>query len=120
MMFGNALHLLKPKVHFASDCHTLENDTVRFKCATLNALGMERETVVLLDCEKGTIALGDEADSVNVKGEKKLLDKRTNELEVLPFWVTTRPHEWNCITAARRRCTQNAPSQLVLSSENTF
>ena len=69
LMFGNALHLLKPKVHFASDCHTLENLTVRFKCGTLNSLGLERETVVLLDCERGTISFGDEADSIVVKGK---------------------------------------------------
>ncbi|GMH62302.1 hypothetical protein TL16_g03448 [Triparma laevis f. inornata] len=65
-MFSNSLHLLKPKISFASDCHSIapEQDfKLSFKCATLNALGMSQKNIVVLDCEKFTIAFGDESDS---------------------------------------------------------
>ena len=62
-MFSNSLHLLKPKINFASDCHSInpeQNTKLSFKCATLNALGMQHQTIVVLDCEKFTVAFGDE------------------------------------------------------------
>ncbi|GMI01287.1 hypothetical protein TrST_g11737 [Triparma strigata] len=65
-MFSNSLHLLKPKINFASDCHSInpeQNTKLSFKCATLNALGMQHQTIVVLDCEKFTVAFGDESDS---------------------------------------------------------
>jgi len=63
-LFSNYLHLCNPSIDFASDCQMLEGkDTVRFKCSTLNAIGMSSETVLLINCKKSKIWFGEDEDS---------------------------------------------------------
>ena len=60
-MFSNALHLCNPSVTFSSDCQSLDNKhNIRWKCNTLNTLGMMYETVVILNCEKLSVSFGEE------------------------------------------------------------